>query len=374
MEVSLESLRKSEQAAYRLRNVYEQYGYRKFRMAKFEEYDFYHANRDFLGSGQILTFTDLSGKLMALKPDVTMSIVKNTRATREQPEKFYYNENVYRSSREVREFKEIDQIGVEYIGEVTRYAHTEIVSLALKSLACLEDNYVLDISHMGIINGLLMEMTLPSGGKGNILRCIESKNPHELRGYVQEYALPEPIGACLIALASLTGGISASLQTLRPYIFNDTIQNAYDELLSIADVFAGSDYAETLNMDFSITAASKYYNGLMLRGYIQSVPRAILFGGQYDPLLQRMGKTELQAIGFALYFDEIERTRQSAAHAKYDAFVLYDNQSDALLTHNIVEALVARGLRVCACTKLPERTGGAKIYASSPETLAEVLA
>ena len=76
MELNLASLRKSERTAYLLRSLYEGCGYRNFRMGKFEEYDFYVDHRDFLNSAQIITFTDLNGKLMALKPDVTMSIVK----------------------------------------------------------------------------------------------------------------------------------------------------------------------------------------------------------------------------------------------------------------------------------------------------------
>lgn len=372
MEVNLTTLRKSERAAYLLRNVYEQYGYRKFRMAKFEEYDFYYANRDFLGSGQILAFTDLSGKLMALKPDVTMSIVKNTHATKEQPEKFYYSENVYRSSRAVREFQEIFQVGVEYIGEVTRYTQAEIVSLALKSLACLEENYVLVISHMGIINGLLLEMQLPSGGKKNILRCIENKSPHEMQDCIARYGLQAPVSDCLLTLASLAGNMGEALDALRPFRLNALMQSAYDELASIANVFQSEAASGELDVDFSITAASKYYNGLMLRGYIKSVPRAVLSGGQYDPLLTRMGKPELQAFGFAVYFDEIERHTKSAPKADYDAIVLYNDESDPALVHKIVEALTARGRRVCAATSVPARVGRARIYLATEETCREV--
>ena len=58
--------------------LYNRYGYRPYRMNKFEEYDLYARNKDFLISDRVITFTDLNGKLMALKPDVTLSIVKNS--------------------------------------------------------------------------------------------------------------------------------------------------------------------------------------------------------------------------------------------------------------------------------------------------------
>ena len=54
-----------------LNQLYEGYGYRKFRMSKFEDYDLYAQNKDFLKKGHIITFTDVDGSLKALKPDIT---------------------------------------------------------------------------------------------------------------------------------------------------------------------------------------------------------------------------------------------------------------------------------------------------------------
>ena len=61
----------------RLNRLYEQYGYRKFKMSRFEDYDLYAQNRDFLRQDRIITFTDADGALKALKPDITLSIIKN---------------------------------------------------------------------------------------------------------------------------------------------------------------------------------------------------------------------------------------------------------------------------------------------------------
>ena len=45
----------------RLNRLYEQYGYRKFKMSRFEDYDLYAQNRDFLRQDRIITFTDADG-------------------------------------------------------------------------------------------------------------------------------------------------------------------------------------------------------------------------------------------------------------------------------------------------------------------------
>ena len=80
MESEISILKKSELAELRLRRLFEQYGYQKYRMNQFEEYAFYIENKNFLGSDSFITFNDKDGKLMALKPDVTLSMEKNTAA------------------------------------------------------------------------------------------------------------------------------------------------------------------------------------------------------------------------------------------------------------------------------------------------------
>ena len=89
-------IKNDEDAILKFKNLYKKFGYRQYKMNKFEEYDLYAENKNFLLNSNIITFTDLNGKLMALKPDVTLSIAKNVKET-ERTQKLYYNENVYRA-------------------------------------------------------------------------------------------------------------------------------------------------------------------------------------------------------------------------------------------------------------------------------------
>ena len=100
-------LRGGERIIFRLRELYASRGYRPYRMSKFEEYDLYAGNKDFLVSDNVITFTEPGGKLMALKPDVTLSIIKNSADAPEETQKVYYDENVYRVSRSTGSFREI---------------------------------------------------------------------------------------------------------------------------------------------------------------------------------------------------------------------------------------------------------------------------
>ena len=150
-----EILSREERLVRALRSLYSSCGYRPYRMSKFEEYDLYAENRSFLPAGGVITFTDTNGRLMALKPDVTLSIAKNLTAGPGGSVRVYYDESVYRAPDRQLGFQEITQAGLEYLGEADAYAMGEVVSLAAGSLALIEAGSVLDLSHMGFINGLI---------------------------------------------------------------------------------------------------------------------------------------------------------------------------------------------------------------------------
>ena len=108
MDLIRTTARSEETDLLRLQRLYARYGYDKFRMSKFEDYTLYLQNKDFLKGGNIITFNGPDGRLLALKQDVTLSIVKNAR-DEATPCKVYYTENVYRASDDTNDIREIPQ-------------------------------------------------------------------------------------------------------------------------------------------------------------------------------------------------------------------------------------------------------------------------
>ena len=95
MQFDQSVLTRTERRIFALRTLYSSYGYKPYRMRKFEEYDLYSRNKDFLLSDRVITFTDTTGRLMALTPDVTLSIVSNLDDRPYELQRLYYDENVY---------------------------------------------------------------------------------------------------------------------------------------------------------------------------------------------------------------------------------------------------------------------------------------
>ena len=175
MQDLLSVMSKEEFISFSLRSLYSKYGYTKFRMSKFEGYDLYVQNKDFLVSENVITFTDTDGKLLALKPDVTLSIVKNSKDVGGLT-KVYYNENVYRVSRGANAFKEIMQAGLECIGWVDEKTINEVLLLAGKSLQVISPNNMLVISHLDIIKGVIDYASVSLNAKSEILKLLGEKN------------------------------------------------------------------------------------------------------------------------------------------------------------------------------------------------------
>lgn len=360
MQTGVDLLRPDERATLLLRGLYERYGYKKFRMNRFEEYDFYALHRDFLSSGQILTFTGLDGKLMALRPDVTLSIVKKTRADAGGTERLYYAEPVYRPSRQGDEYRESFQVGLEHIGEVTPYATVEVVFLAAQSLSLIAADCALNLSHTGYVAGLLEDLDVDEGARRGLRRCIEGKNTHEIASLVGDRLSPADVER-LCAVARLSGPFEETLSTARDIARGARMTEAVSELSAIYEALCAQGQAGPLRLDFSITSDAKYYSGLMMRGYIRGVPGAVLSGGRYDPLLWRMGKPGLNALGFALYFDELARYLSAEADMAVDTVVLYDKDSDPAAVLKLAGELCQSGERVFAGTRLPDGLAYARV-------------
>ena len=55
-----------EKMMLKLRALYTSHSFLPYRMSKFEEYDLYAKNKDFLLSKNVITFSDTDGSLLAL--------------------------------------------------------------------------------------------------------------------------------------------------------------------------------------------------------------------------------------------------------------------------------------------------------------------
>lgn len=327
MSFSTDVLKNEEQAIYDLRKLYKQFGYSLYKVSKFEEYDLYAHNKSFLISQNVLTFTDTNGKLLALKPDVTLSIIKNIPDEDFATHKLCYNETVYRTSAESNGFREIMQTGLECIGTIDPYAECEVIMLAMRSLATVSHDYVLDLSHMGFLEGVLEEARVQPADRSDFMKLIESKNLHALRALCQTKGVTEDMRNKLCALTELYLPIQKALPVLKDIIGGKKMEAAYRTIQTIADMISVYGLEDRLYLDFSIVTDENYYDGISFKGFINGIPDSVLSGGRYDRLLARLGKKS-GAVGFAVYLDRLERLETVSSPYDTDTVLLYEEGTD----------------------------------------------
>ena len=342
----------SEEIIYKLRELYEKYGYRRFKMSKFEEYDFYMEYKKFLTTQNIISFNDLDGRLLALKPDITLSIAKT--APEGENTKVYYNENVYRVSHSIHEYKEIPQMGVEYIGDVDIYAECELLRLAHDSVEGIakiafahggECAYSLDISHMGFVAELLSHYGVCEAARREVLECLGKKDGEGIYNACLESGVSEEGAEKIASLAYFHG----SYRELAALSVSEETEKIIKELEIVTKTLGSS----AMHIDFSIVNDMSYYNGIVFQGFVEGIPRGVLSGGRYGNLLSKMGKN-MSACGFALYLDLIELYGKSEEHFDADIVIVYDCADTAEKIEAIEEAASfyrEKGFRVVVAKK-----------------------
>lgn len=348
-------LKFEEQAILSLRQLYAGFGYQPYKMSRFEEYDLYIRNKDFLVSQQTITFPGSDGRLLALKPDVTISIVKNAPVEPGEIKKLYYNESVYRAKKKTGDFQERMQAGLECVGDLGNYEIAEVVVLSAKSLALLDDNWILDISHMGLLEAVLCGISQTV--KSELIAFLQQKNKHELRKFCAAENISPQAQEKLEILMDNAGVAETVLPKIEAALTTAQEQEAFSQLKQICDVLRAQGMAAQVHLDFSLGNDMRYYNGVVFRGYLQGVPEAVLSGGQYDRLPQRMGRN-CKAIGFAVYLDLLEDV--SSAN-RVDFLLLYPENADILALSKITSQLAQSG-SVLAVRKMPDKISYQKCY------------
>ena len=356
--------------------LYRMSGYERYRMNKFEPYDLYLEHRGFLRDDAVISFTDPRGRLMALKPDVTMSIVKNA-SVDAAVERLFYIENVFRVPPGGSEFAEIAQMGLECLGcdsgRVQSDVDAEVVALACRTLDVCGGRSRLAVSHMGFLSALLDACLLEDEPREQALRCIRLKNAAGLADVLRGAGAPSESQDALLGSLAVSSPLSSAVEFLKALPLSRVALEAVEALEALVKrliasgeepcaIEADPDAAGRLDaieadpdatrkpdtagkepcatrkepdafpvaagaaaggrgvsegkppaprletdrlfFDLSLVGEAGYYTGLAFQGYIEGLPRAVLAGGRYDGLMEKVGRSQ-GAAGFALYLGEI---------------------------------------------------------------------
>ena len=345
-------LKNEELAVFGLRSLYSAFGYTQYKMSTFEEYDLYVRNKDFLISDRVITFTDTNGKLLALKPDVTLSIITNLGKSIEGIHKMYYNENVYRVSGATGRFKEIMQTGLECIGDIGIYETAEVLYLAIKSLALTDGNFRLEIAHASLLSELLTENGVGKDILGEVLEAVKIKSSGLTDALLTAGKINVTQAEMISVLCRNFPDFASFAEAVAPFVTEGCSEKLFNEFRDIVISCENEETKGKISINFSLASDAGYYSGIVFKGYINGIPQSVLSGGQYDKLMEKLGNKG-GAVGFAVYLDSFERFGENADEYDIDTVLLVtDNDSPADIL-KAAEKIRSTGEGVCVVKSVP---------------------
>ena len=344
MKNYIKNMSKKDLVLLNIRKMYDSYGYKKISLPSFEEYDLYNENKDFIDRN-VLTVMSPNGKLLALRPDITLSVAK--KISKEQSLKYskiYYQENTYNLTKYVG-YEEDEQLGIELIGKESTFLDFEIINLAVKSLDIINKKSMIVLSHAGFISSIFENFDLEYETKEQILDCINRKNSHDIQKILKKNEhISENVKKLIYKIPELSGNLENIEKELLKYEINDNTKKILSELKQLNSLLMKFYKKSKIIFDFSVVKNLNYYNGIILQGYIEGFPNVILTGGRYDKLFEKFG-VDTGAVGFAILTDGLKGYYKNTDKKDFEVLIAYDN-SDFEKLVEIVNDFQKKGFRV----------------------------
>ena len=344
MKNYIKNMSKKDLVLLNIRKMYDSYGYKKISLPSFEEYDLYNENKDFIDRN-VLTVMSPNGKLLALRPDITLSVAK--KVSKDQSLKYskiYYQENTYNLTKYVG-YEEDEQLGIELIGKESTFLDFEIINLAVKSLDIINKKSMIVLSHAGFISSIFENFDLEYETKEQILDCINRKNSHDIQKILKKNEhISENVKKLIYKIPELSGNLENIEKELLKYEINVNTKKILSELKQLNSLLMKFYKKSKIVFDFSVVKNLNYYNGIILQGYIEDFPNVILTGGRYDKLFEKFG-VDTGAVGFAILTDGLKGYYKDTDKKDFEVLIAYDN-SDFEKLVEIVNDFQKKGLRV----------------------------
>lgn len=241
--------------------IFKKYTFQEVQTPTIEYFDVLKAGFGSSLSEKAIKFFNQKGETLVLRPDQTTPIARLV-ATRMRhtplPIKCAYNNPIFRNNSEENADIEIDQAGIEYIGENSPEADAHVIEVCIESLKALGLNeFNLSIGHTSFTEGL----------------NDEQKHALLTGDYVSLGYIPKRGGEEIIA------------------------DNSH--LQAVHTILKEKGYERFIHYNKGLVKNLNYYTGIIFDCFATSSRDVIGSGGRYDQLLGKFGY-DVPAVGFAL--------------------------------------------------------------------------
>ncbi|UJL46932.1 ATP phosphoribosyltransferase regulatory subunit [Virgibacillus sp. NKC19-16] len=313
------------------------YGYKQIRTSTFESYDLYAGLTGTVNKDEMIKVVDASGKVMVLRPDVTIPISRMTALNNTNYPRVFYVLDVFRQTPAGDEQKERTQAGIEYFGENTAQSNAEVLMLAIHTLKDLGfSNFKIEIGHAGFFKELVEKAAIKPDDLEVLLALIQSKNIVEIKPFLENLAIDTDLRTAIQAIPLLYGDPLNVIERAKEIIQNENMQAILQSLSDVFNVLKDYQAEDYVVFNLGLINNMNYYSGIIFQGFVNNVGKPVLMGGRYDNLGVQENK-QMPAIGFAFeidyLLDALRQQNLATGHSAPPDMVIYyvkDKQKVAL--------------------------------------------
>ncbi len=314
--------------------------------------------------GQLFNFVDKGGREVALRPEMTPTLVRMLGARIKglpRPVRWFSTPQLFRYEKQQRgRLREHFQLNMDIIGEESVLADADLLAAALdvlRSLGLTSDDVVARYSDRRLLHLALLDLGVTEENLAvayNVIDKVE-RDPREV--CIERLAaigLTAQQAEQALALTSMTPEDLG-----RRFSSNPAFAPILNELEQYRASLGSLGFADWIQLDMKIVRGLAYYTGIVFEIFDRKGQlRAICGGGRYDNLFSALAGIDVPALGFGfgdVVLGELLKDRGLAATTAQgaDAFVIPAEPGVDILP--VVAFLRANGRSVLYSYRQPER-------------------
>ncbi|MEE4203150.1 MAG: ATP phosphoribosyltransferase regulatory subunit [Halieaceae bacterium] len=244
----------------------------------------------------------LSGRTLGVRADITPQVARiDAHSLGESgiTRLCYAGSTLHSAPQAVTQGRSPIQLGAEIYGTTSLSADLEVIELMLGLLDSLSTDrrVILDIGHVGIVEGVLAESALPKAVEEEVFEALQRKSQPDLAAAIS--GLDAKLQRRFEALLSLHGDVSTLARAHDLLSHVPAAMTSLVALERVVQTLQARHPSLEIYVDLTELRSFQYHTGLVFAAYLEGVGAAVAKGGRYDNVGAVYGRAR-PATGFAM--------------------------------------------------------------------------
>lgn len=290
------------------RKVCLSYGFEEYLTPLFEQADVYRAKSgEDVGKKELLVVKDLKGREMALRPEMTPSVVRlvsKIYKTEAKPIKYFSIANFFRNERPQRgRNREFWQLNCDIFGTDNILSDIEMIEMAIDIMLEFQapkNSFVLKINDRKLLDAFFNFLNIKEDKKIETIRILDKKNKLTELDFTKSLAELGFKESEIEKINIFINGKNTN-KFIQLIESDNNLNSIYKDINKLISEIEDDGYNGYIVFDPSVIRGFDYYNGIIFEVFDLKPEnnRAIFGGGRYNGLGGIFGEENFSALGFA---------------------------------------------------------------------------